>query len=732
MERVEGLAKLTGAERYVDDLPLGDFLWGATVRSAVPRGKITAIRFDESVDWSEFTIVDHRAIPGDNTVFLIEADQPVLAADRVRHVHEPVLLLAHPSRGALRRALRAVHVDIEPEPAYLDFRHPPTPEQRQRGEDNVLKRLQILKGDVDAALAAATHVIEGEYETGAQEHVYLETQGMVARLDGDAIVITGSMQCPYYIVKAAERALGRSRERLRVVYAPTGGGFGGKEEYPSILAIHAALLACASGRTVKMIYDRGEDMAATTKRHPARVRHRTGLDANGRLLAQDIEVTLDGGAYVTLSPVVLSRGLIHAAGPYACDNVRIRGTAVLTNSVPYGAFRGFGAPQTHFANERHMDVIAATLDMDPAELRRVNLLRVGESTATGQVVRDGADRIEVLDRALTESDWTARRRQHREFNARHPYLRRGMGLATIHHGAGFTGAGEIYLAARVAVAGLREGVVEVQAASTEMGQGTNTVFTHIVAARLGCEAGAVRIATPDTWRVPDSGPTVASRTAMVVGRILERACDDLRHKLGDASLCGDDLLDAIRAWHRNHPGEALRGEASYQRPPEMVWDEESYRGDAYGAFSWGAYVAEVEVDLRTWGTRVLDFVAVQEVGTVLDETLARGQIQGGVVQGIGWACSEECVLRDGAMVNNQLTNYIIPTAVDVPPIRVTFLSHPYAHGAMGAKGIGELPLDGPAPAIANAVAAATGAQPRAIPLTPERLMALMNPEVLGA
>src|SRR5213596_75823 len=669
MKRREALAKLTGRERYVDDLPLQDFLWGMTVRSPAPRGRVTAIRFGKDVDWSQFVVVDHRDIPGPNVVALIEQDQPVLAGGYVRHVHEPVLLVAHASRDEARRAARAITVVVEPEPPVLDFRVPPRPDQIQYGPDNVLKRLKIEKGDVERALREAPVVVEGVYETGAQEHVYLETQGMIAWLEDDVLVVKGSMQCPYYVLTALQHALGRDDRRARVIQTPTGGGFGGKEEYPSTIALHAALLALKAGRPVKLIYDRPEDMAATTKRHPSQVHHRTGLTRDGRLLAQDIEVVLDGGAYVTLSPVVLSRGMIHAAGPYACENVRIQGRVLFTNAVPFGAFRGFGAPQTLFACERHMDVVARTLRLDPAELRRKNLIRDGESTATGQVIRDGTDRAAVLERALTLSGYREKRRAHAAFNAAERAKRRGIGLATFYHGAGFTGGGEVRLSSRLQLAGRADGRVEVLSANIEMGQGTLTVFTQIAADRLGLATDDVVIAEADTARVPNSGPTVASRTTMVVGRLIERAADDLRHRLGlDEAARGAVVKQAIARWHQEHPGQRLLGEAVYERPPGISWDEERYQGDAYGAFAWAAYVADVEVDLRTYVTRVIDFVAVQEVGKVVNETLARGQIQGGVVQGIGWALMEECKFKDGSMINNQLTNYLIPTSDDVPPI----------------------------------------------------------------
>ncbi|MBI2403947.1 MAG: xanthine dehydrogenase family protein [Gemmatimonadetes bacterium] len=733
MHRREGLAKLTGREQYVDDLPLEGFLWGMTVRSPAPRGRIRAIRFSPEVNWSELVAVDHRDIPGPNEVLLIERDQPVLAVDYVRHVHEPVVLIAHASREMARRAAAAVSIEVDPEPPALDFRVPPRREQAQYGADNVLKHLRITQGDVERVLGEAPVVVEGVYQTGAQEHVYLEPQGVIAYLEGDVLVVVGSMQCPYYVVKALAHALARDERRLRVIQAPTGGGFGGKEEFPSHLALHAALLALQARRPVKMVYDRTEDMAATTKRHPAWIRHRTGLTRDGRLLAQDIEVVMDGGAYVTLSPVVLSRGIIHAAGPYHCESVRIDGRAMFTNTVPFGAFRGFGAPQTQFANERHMDVIAAQMGIDPVELRRINLIREGQTTATGQVIEDGADRVAVLERALAFSDYRAKQREHAAFNATHSTRRRGIGLATFHHGAGFTGAGEVNLKSRMHVAGLPDGRIEVLSASIEMGQGTLTLFTQIAADALGLSPEDVLVAPADTARVPNSGPTVASRTAMVVGRLLERACDDLTRRVGlEAGARGATVKNAIARWHQDHPGVVPIGEAVYQKPPGVEWDDVNYRGDAYGAFAWAAYVAEVEVDLRTYGTRVLDFVAVQDVGKVLNQTLARGQIQGGVVQGIGWALMEECKWRDGAMVNNQLTDYIIPTSDDVPPIRVAFLETPYPHGPQGAKGLGELPLDGAAPAVVNAVAAATATQPRAIPLTPERLMDLIEREVGAA
>lgn len=727
VKRLEGISKLTGRERYVDDLPFDDALWGMTVRTRVPRGRIREIKFGSAVDWSQFVVVDHRDIPGPNEVFLIERDQPVLASDYTRHMHEPVVLIAHPDREMCRRAVADVQIIIDQEPPALDYRLPASPEQIQRNNDNLLKVLKIEKGNTERALEQATHVVEGLYETGAQEHVYIENQGMMAWVEDGVVVTKGSMQCPYYVVNALKHALNRDESQVRVIQTPTGGGFGGKEDYPSNLALHAALLALKANRPVKIVYDRPEDMAATTKRHPAQTRHRTGFDSAGKLVAQHIDVTMDGGAYVTLSPVVLSRGIIHAAGPYACDNVRIDGRAVLTNAVPFGAFRGFGAPQTLFALERHMDVCADQLGIDPIELRRINLIRDGQTTSTGQVINDGTDRTAVLDQAAQAIRFREKQEAHESFNATEPYLRRGVGLACFWHGAGFTGSGEVALKSRLRVQGHADGRVEILSSSTEMGQGTWTVFTQIAAEHLGIAPADIIITEPDTSRVPNSGPTVASRTTMVVGRLVERACDDLRHSLGlDNAARGEAVTSAIRAWHTANPGQSLFGEAQYKKPPGINWDDDTYKGDAYGTYGWATYAAEVEIDLRTYTARVIDFVAVQEIGKVLNDTLARGQIQGGVAQGIGWALLEECKWELGGMKNCQLTNYIIPTSDDLPPIRVAFLENPYDHGAQGAKGIGELPMDGPGPAIANAIADAIGVQANIIPLTPERIMGMMD------
>jgi len=723
--RKEGRDKVTGRARYVDDLVFPGMLHGATVRSPVARGRIRAIHFDENIPWNEFTIVTAKDIPGENCIALILHDQPCLAAEAVNHPEEAVVLLAHSDKYQLEEARRAVRIEIEELPAVFTLEDSLARKEIIWGEDNVFKKFLVEKGDVDSAWTRAEIVVEGEYETGAQEQLYIEPNGMIALANpGEGVTVWGSMQCPYYVHKALVPLFGLPKENIRVVQTETGGGFGGKEEYPSMIAAHAALLAWKSGKPVKIIYDRAEDMVATTKRHPSRTRLRTGVGRDGKLLVMEIDFVIDGGAYCTLSPVVLSRGTIHAAGPYECPHVRIRSRAVATNAPPHGAFRGFGAPQSIFALERHMDQVAKACGLAPDEFRRRNFIRTGGTLAVSQVIRETVDLPRLMDRAFALSDYSAKRER---FSRENPGARvkKGIAFAAFLHGAGFTGSGEEFLASVVAVEASAEGRVRVLAASTEIGQGTNTVFTQIVADALRLDPARIDIAPPDTAAVPNSGPTVASRTTMIVGKLVESAALGLKQTLVSSGLLGEkysqqEFQRACSEYITRHA--ALRSTIQYAPPPGIHWDDEKYQGDAYGAYAWAVYVAEVSVDTVTYEIRVDDFVAVQEVGKVIHPVLAAGQIEGGVAQAIGYALYENVVWQDGRMVNAQMTNYIMPTSADVPPIRVFFEENPYPFGPGGAKGIGELPMDGPAPAIVNAIEHATGANISKIPVTPEVLM----------
>jgi CO/xanthine dehydrogenase Mo-binding subunit len=720
--RKEGRDKVTGAARYIDDMSLPGMLYGATVRSQVPRGVIKKISFDPQFDWSEFVTVTAKDIPGKNVIALIGDDQPCLAEGMVNHPEEPILLLAHANPRLVRKAVDAVLIEYEPLPPVFTIEESERCSPAIWGTDNTFKTFLIAKGDLDGIWEKADYIVEGEYSTGAQEQLYIENNGVIAAFDAEhGITLWGSLQCPYYVHKALMALCGLPEDKVRVVQMETGGAFGGKEDYPSIIAGHASLLAMKSGRPVKLIYDRLEDMTATTKRHPSRTRHRTAVAKDGKILGGEIDFTIDGGAYATLSSVVLSRGTIHAGGPYYWPNVRIRSKAVATNAPPHGAFRGFGAPQSLFAMERHMDRIAQTVGLSPVEIRRRNFLQPGQSTTTEQTIREEIDLGKLLDRALELSDYTAKKARFALENIASP-IKKGIGIAAFLHGAGFTGSGERYLASVVGVEGCADGGVRVLVSSTEFGQGTNTVLCQIAAEALNLPYEDVRITQPDTNQVPNSGPTVASRTAMVVGNLVRSAALGVSQTLiAEGALSASYSPTEFRAACRKYISEhgELRSFARYQAPEGVFWDDQKYRGEAYAAFGWAVYVAEVAVDLSTYSARVEDFVALQEVGRVLHPVLAQGQIAGGVAQGIGFALYEKVVWQNGRMQNGQMTNYIMPTSADLPQIRVFFEEMGNIHGAYGAKGIGELPVDGPAPAIVNAVEDALATRFDSIPLLPE-------------
>jgi CO/xanthine dehydrogenase Mo-binding subunit len=741
--RKEGRKKVTGQALYVDDLSFPNMLHGVTVRSSVPRGKIKSISFDQppataggsdrNIPWDEFTIVTAKDVRdlklGENYVALILNDQPYLADEVTNHPEEAVVLLAHHDRYLLEEARRHVHIEYEELPGIFNLKDSLAQKEIIWGEDNVFKKFLVDKGNVDEAWSQADFIVEGEYETGAQEQLYIENNGAIAVANAEeGVTVWGSMQCPYYVHKALIKLFGLPEKKIRVIQTETGGGFGGKEEYPSMIAGHAALLAWKSGKPVKMIYDRAEDMVATTKRHPSRTRHKTAVTKDGKLIAMEIDFVIDGGAYCTLSPVVLSRGTIHAAGPYFCPNVRIKSTAVATNMPPHGAFRGFGAPQSIFALERHLDKVADALGLTPEEFRRRNFIKEGETTATNQVIHEKVDMDGLLNRAFELTDYHAKRERFaREngSNGKAARIKKGIGFASFMHGAGFTGSGEVYLQSIVGAEATPEGLIRILAASTEIGQGTNTIFAQIAAEALGLDYDLFEVAQPDTAQVPNSGPTVASRTCMIVGKLVESAVLGLKQTLVGSGLLTDqftqaEFQSACGAYIEKFG--SLKTFSRYQPPPNVFWDDEKYQGDAYGAFAWAVYVAEVSVDTLTYEAHVDDFVAVQEVGRVINPVLAAGQIEGGVAQAIGMTLYEKVVWENGRMKNGQMTNYIMPTAADIPPIRVYFEENPYAYGPAGAKGIGELPMDGPAPAILNAIENATGESFRQIPLMPEEMM----------
>jgi CO/xanthine dehydrogenase Mo-binding subunit len=691
--RLDGASKVTGEARYTDDLVVPGAWYGKTVRSTIARGTITAIALDPAFDWSRVVVVTADDIPGDNVVQLIRDDQPVLArlGGEIRHREEPILLLAADDRSTLQEAAEHIRIEYAVAEPVFDLEK----------ATEAYTRIEIKKGTAPQDLEGlpGVEVVSRTFRVGSQEQLYIEPQGAIAYpTEQGGMTVVGSLQCPYYVHRALKRALKLSDQQAIVIQAETGGGFGGKEEYPSMVAIHAALLALKAGRPVRLIYDRHEDLAATTKRHPGVITHRTGVKKDGTLVFQDIDILLDGGGYCTLTPVVLSRAAIHATGPYSCPNVRIRARAVATNTPPNGAFRGFGGPQSLFAAELMVEHVAERLGIPSVDLRRKWMLRLGDSTATGQNLTESVGSELVLDAAL---------RALPTFQPSNiPTVRRGRGLSLVFHGSGFTGSGEKKLSGTVAMEALADGTFQILTASTEIGQGTKTIFCQLAADALGVALGRVRVAPQDTSIVPDSGPTVASRTAMIVGRLVQDAASEIKRRLQSGKVF-----------------PPLRVEKSYVQPDSLHWDETTYQGDAYPTYAWACTITDVEVDMITGIVRVTDLITAVDCGKALHPVLAEGQIEGGCLQAVGWATIEEIKMKDGGYQNDRLATYLIPTALDAPRIRTILIENPYSRGPFGAKGIGELPMDGPAPAIIAAIHDATGVWLDEIPATPEKVLA---------
>ena len=695
--------KITGAARFCADLRAGGMLYAKTLRSIKARAWLRSVHVPPLPEG--YWVIDHRDIPGKNAVPIVTDDQPFFAENAVNYIGEPILLIAGPDQSVLAELLRAVEVEYMERPSVLTLE-----EAMLRTSDFIcgdkpwFVEYEYGKGDMDGAVRRAAACVEDEFRTGYQEQAYLEPQGMMAEVEYGVITVRGSMQCPYYIVEALKAALGWDGARVRVVQLPTGGGFGGKEEYPSIPAVHAALAAIKTGRPVQLVFDRGEDILCTTKRHPSLIRLKSWLDAQNHILAREIDVAADAGAYAGLSSVVLQRMIYSAGGVYDVENLRVRGRAYATNKVVSGAFRGFGGPQAFFAIEMHMEHIARKLGIDSMELRRAHFLRQGGTIGTGGQLRSPVQLEEIADKVCGLSGYHEKRRKAWIDGGK----LRGIGCSVFFHGCGFTGAGEWdLLHPHVRLKKDADGTVTVFASSAEIGQGAMTTLSKIAARTLGIPLSQVRYAYPDTAVCPDSGPTVASRTVLVVGKLLQEAALRLKRRWAEPEC---------------------EAEAEFRYPEGYSWDKDRHLGDAYLEYAWGANVVEVEVDPVTCAYEIKGVWAVYDIGTPIDERIAGGQVEGGMAQGLGYGAMEVLEMKNGRPLQCSLTDYMLPTSLDLPPVTYRLLDSESVIGPFGARGMGELTLVGAAPALAAAIENAIGKPVARLPVTPEYILEVMARE----
>lgn len=741
--RMDAIPKVTGAARYVDDLEFPRMLHAQVVRSIHPRAVISHIDMAQALSVPGVEcIVTAKDIPNENVVPVVFRDQPALAEKTVNYVGEPIAVVAAECLEAAQTAAALVKVEYQLLPPVLDIdtaREADAPKIYKT--DNIFAHNKVRKGDILTGFQQADVIVENVYETPYQEHAYLEPQGMIAVPTPDGgIEVYGSMQCPFYVEDAVHTVLGLPLNKIRVVQTETGGAFGGKEDVPSLVATQAALAAWVCRRPVKLIYTRSEDIATMSKRHPARIRCKSGATKDGHLVAVEVEYIIDSGAYSTLSPVVLWRGTVHAAGPYRVPNVKVDSYAVATNKVPCGAFRGFGSPQVLFAAESQMDILADKLGLDPVEFRRRNLLRAGEETATQQKLLHSVGAMETLEKAEAASKWCKKRI---EFAKQNGHIRKGIGVSTIYYGAGL-GAGGRHLArtgANVQVMG--DGSVQVAVGTAELGQGMRMVLSQIVAEELGVPYQSVYLVATDTSRVPDSGPTVASRSTMMSGRALQNACAKIRTSLFQVAAdvlnttpekikIDDEKVVSITNKADSVSMSEVIKEAFARRinlaaegwdiSPPTSWDVEAGHGDAYVVYAFATNIAEVSVDTLTGEIQVDKLYAAHDMGKAVNPSGVEGQIEGGSMQGLGYALMEEIIVQDGVIQNPKFSTYIIPTSMDGPVIESIIVEDAYPEGPYGAKGFGEQPLMGVAPAIVNAVFHAVGSRFYKLPLKAEDVM----------
>ncbi len=736
--RVDAYGKVTGKSRFIEDIEFKNLLHGATIRSPVTHGKVFGIaNIDEISRMAGVrAIVYGKDVPGENVVPFVKEDYPCLADNEVKFYGQAVALVVAETKEEAIRAAKSAEVKCDAYPAVYDPLKALEPSSIYvNGDENIHATYRIKKGDIDKGFKEADVIVEGIFYNKHQVHCYLENQGITAvpaPLGG--ITVYGSMQCPFYVHNALVKVTGLPYSKIRVIQSVTGGGFGGKEDVPSIVASHAALLALKTARPVRIIYDREEDFIATSKRHPARTRIKYGATSDGKIVACEGEYIINGGAYSTLSSIVAWRGLIHMTGPYEIPNVKIDSYAVATNTVPCGALRGFGQPQVNFANESLIDELAEKLQMDSVDLRRKNLLKTGSLTATGQRIGESCGLSETFDKTLKKINF----RTHKGYDK--GKIKKGMGVSTTFYGVGLGAEGKYFAKSGAFVHVKEDGTVIVAIGNVEMGQGSETVFNRICADTLGCPYDMVEILEPDTTRVPDSGPTVASRSTMVGGRAVMDAAGKIREvfkcvaadKLGVKpfdikitdnkykSLNGEiEYLEVVKEAYVRRERVAYQG---WYRVEGVTFDKNNGMGNPYPVYTFSTNACEVEVDTETGKVKVTKFVAAHDIGSAIHRPSAEGQIQGGTVQAIGYALYENLCMEEGKIVNPSLTGYTIPTSMDVCDVKPIIVEFPYEEGPFGAKGLGEPPMVGPAAAVLNAIYDATGVRIRHTPCLPEDII----------
>ena len=717
VRRPDGIPKVTGAFAYASDLWADRMLWGATLRSPHPRARIRSLEIAAALAVpGVHAVLTHEDVPGRRTYGLEIPDQPVLAWEDVRYQGEPVALVAADHPETARHAAAKIEVDWEvldpvtdPEAALA----PDSPPLHPGG--NLLRHVHIERGDPEAT---ADVVVTGEYEVGMQDQAFLGPEsGLAVPHEDGGVDLYIATQWLHVDQEQLAASLDLAPEKVRLVLGGVGGAFGGREDLS--MQVHACMLALHTQRPVKMMYGREESFFGHIHRHPARMRYEHGATRDGRLVFVRARVLLDGGAYASSSTAVCSNAASFACGPYEVPNVLVDSSVVYTDNPPCGAMRGFGAVQTCFAHEAQMDKLAAALELDPVELRRRNAMSTGTTMPTGAPIRCPAPVAELLERvqamplpADEDAGHDAARPGGVSNVTRGEGVRRGVGYAVGFKNIGYSEGFDDYSTARVrlSLAG-GEPLVEVHTAAAEVGQGLVTVQAQIARTELGVENVVV---LPADTAVGSAGSSSASRQTLMTGGAVKLACEAVLAELRER---GDGPLDELLA---AGPVEATR--EHHHRPTQPL--DEKGQGDAHVTFAFAAHRAVVDVDTELGLVRVVEIATAQDVGKALNPQAVEGQIEGGIAQGLGLALMEEILLVGGEVRNASFTDYLIPTVLDMPPVRLDVLELGDPDAPYGLRGVGEPPTISSTPAIVAALRAATGAPLTRVPVRPDDMVAL--------
>lgn len=744
--RPDALEKVTGRARFTDDLKFPGMLHARVKRAGKPHGIVTRIDFELARNLPGVrAVLTAEDIPGEVNHGLVVYDWPALVGigERVRYVGDALVIVAADTREIATQALELIEVVIEDQPAISDpvqARKTEAPDLHPAG--NLLKHIKVRKGDMEQGFQEADLILEHTFHTAITEHAFLEPECSIAcpLPDGRMEIYVGS-QIPYSDRHQVARALNWQEERVRIVGQLMGGGFGGKEDIAG--QIHAALLANATGKPVKLLFDRHESLLVHPKRHATQIRVKMGARLDGCLTAVETELYGDTGAYASLGEKVLTRATTHSSGPYVIPHARADCYAMYTNNPPAGAFRGFGVTQSAFAIESMMDMLAERLSMDPIELRRLNALRVGSQTNTGQILRESVGLLECLQGVEVEMNRLSDGNPYQPKPVEGaPHLVRAWGVAAGYKNTGLGGGSPDKAGAEVEL--FTDGTLEVRTSSAELGQGLVAVLQMIVAEEFSQPPAGVRVVVMDTDLTPDGGPTTASRQTYVTGnaarlaaRTLRQAAvttlaekfdqppDKIRFVEGLAQVNGNSIpLGEIVA--------AMRAEGREPRAMYEYWAPETRPlgrgGDMHFAFSFAAQAAEVEVNQLTGEVKVLRVIAANDAGQVINPLGFQGQVEGGVVMGVGNALTEHFIVEQGQVFTDRLARYRMPSIVQTPEIISIVVQHPTADGPYGAKGVGELVSIPTTPAITNAIYHAVGVRIDRLPIDQEVIVQQLRPK----